>query len=239
MNGRWVMAVAVDVSKHAAEARMLFSDLAHRLRESTALAPEEVRLGPYVTISRMAGAGGSTVAGLLADELGWTVLGRELVDEMAHQLKLEPQVLKLMDETRSNWFREAILGLLESRLEVQHGFVARLGRVMGLAAHKGRVVFVGRAGHLLLPAGDGVRIRLVASEDFRAERMAVRRETNVGEARKHNAELDTARRDFIHRNFRADVDDPLTYDVVINTESLGFDGAVRLVRQALQERGLE
>ena len=47
---------------------------------------------------------------------------------------------------------------------------------------------------------------------------------------------DVARRQFIARSFHVDPDDASLYDLAVNTASLGIDGAVDLVVEALRRR---
>ena len=111
------MAMKHTVSTHPAEARMLLDDLARRLEaEADTAALGRPSLGPYVTISRLSGSGGSSIAQLLAEDLGWRVLDRELVEGLARELELDPHRLELMDETRTNWLRDTIFNLLDSKL---------------------------------------------------------------------------------------------------------------------------
>ncbi len=233
------MAIKHTVSTHPAEARMLLDDLTRRLEAEVDTAtlgrPE---LGPYVTISRQSGSGGSSIARRLAEELGWNVLDRELVEGLARELELDPHQLELMDETRTNWLRDTIFNLLDSKLVLQDSYVTLLGRIMALAAHKGQVIFVGRAGNLVLPRDDGLRVRIIAPRPWRIQRFANRESLGETAASERVASLDAARSDFVRRHFKVDADDPAAFDIVLDAAALGEGGVVTLVKKAMEIKGL-
>ncbi len=233
------MATKQTVSTHPAETRMLLDDLTRRLtEESDATAPQKRALGSYVTISRQSGSGGGSVARQLSEELGWKMLDRELVEGLAHELELDPRRLELMDETRTNWLRDTIFNLLDSKLVIQDSYVTLLGRVMALAANEGQVIFVGRAGNLILPRDSGLRVRIVAPRPWRIRAVADREGLGESAASEMVASLDAARGDFVRRHFRVDPDEPSAFDLVLDAATLGTDGAVRLIKTAMEIRGL-
>ncbi len=227
------------VSTHPAEARMLLDNLTRRLQEEVDTATlGRPALGPYVTISRQSGSGGSSIARRLAEKLGWKVLDRELVEGLARELELDPHRLELMDETRTNWLRDTIYNLLDSRLVLQDSYVTLLGRVMALAAHKGQVIFVGRAGNLVLPREEGLRVRIIAPRPWRIRCVADRENLGETAASERVAALDAARSDFVRRHFKVDAEDPAAFDMVLDASALGEDGVVALITTAMEIKGL-
>jgi len=193
--------------------------------------------GPFLTISREAGSGGAEVARRIGSRLGWAVLDKELVNGLADDLKLEPRILQLMDESRANWFSETLLNLFNSRLVSQHSYVDLIGKVVSLAASNGRTVIVGRGAHLVLPRTHGLRVRIVAPKINRIESTVSKEGLAPGAAAKHVDELDADRRHFIRRNYQLDVADCSQYDLVVNTGTLGLDSSADVIVRALQLRG--
>jgi cytidylate kinase len=204
---------------------------------ATAL-PDREKMGPYLAVSRQAGSGGAEVARRVGERLGWSVLDRELVEGLARKLELSPKLLELMDETRANWFSDTLLNLMNSRLVTQHSYVALLGKVTALAASEGRVVFVGRGAHLMLPRAAGLSVRVVASMEFCVRQIREREGLDERAATRRVEELDASRADFIRRQFHRDPDDPRLYDLVIDTSVFGIDGAVELIQRAVELRGM-
>lgn len=217
------------------EYQMRFRDIVTRAAADARR--HERELGPYLTISREAGSGGERVARLVGEKIGWSVLDKELVELLAADLKLEPRLLELMDETRANWFSETLLNLFNTRLVVQQGYVELLGKVVALAASAEPVVIVGRGAHLILPGERGLRVRIIAPRSQRLERLAQAEGLAVSAADDRLDEIDADRQKFVRRNLRRDLSDPADFDLVVNTGVFGIDGSVEVIVRALGVRG--
>ena len=227
------------VAVRPAELQMRFRNLleqAAKAREP--LVERPAQLGPFLAISREVGSGGAEVARRIGQRLGWSVLDRQLVEDLARRLELSPQMLELLDETRSNWFHETMLNLMNSKIMLQNSFLTVLGKVLHLAAYDGKVIFVGRGAHLLLPRERGLMVRLIAPREVRLAVIREREKLDAAEAGRLLDELEAARAAFIRRHFHRDPDDPSQYDMVLDSSVFGIDGCVELVCRALELRGL-
>jgi cytidylate kinase len=219
------------------EYRMLLTRILERVAGERELT-ERPKLGPYLTISREAGSGGTEIAEHVASTFEWKVLDRELVEDLAHRLELEPRLLELMDETRVGWFSETLLNLFNSRLLLQNSFVSMISSAIALAAEQGRVVIVGRAGNLVLPRDGGLRVRVIAPRDLRLAALARHERLAAEVANRRLDELDENRKSFVRRHFHCDPSDPRHYDLVINSAAFGVEGSAELICWSLEHRGL-
>jgi cytidylate kinase len=227
------------VAVKPAEFQMRFHDiLARSTGERGAQELEKEGFGPFLTISRQAESGGAEVARAVGSRLGWSVLDKELVGDLAERLKLAPQLLALMDETKSGWFRDTMLNLLNSRLVLQDSYVAMLGKVILLAAFDGRVVIVGRGAHLMLPREHGLRVRVVAPLEARVARLREREGLDAAEAEKRIEKIDRSRAEFIRRHFRSETDESQLFDLVLDASTFGVEGSTEVICRALELRGL-
>jgi cytidylate kinase len=227
------------VSVRPAELQGRFHELLVRASdEKKPLLERPSQLGPYLTVSRQVDSGGAEVARLVGLRIGWAVFDKELVEDLARRLELSPQMLELLDETRSNWFKDTMLNLMNSKIVLQDSYVSMLGKVMHLAAYDGKVIFVGRGGHLLLPPGTGLRVRVVAPREARLTRYTQREGLDRDEAARSLDRLDASRDDFLYRHFRRDPNDASQYDLVLDASAFGIDGCVELVCRALELRRL-
>jgi cytidylate kinase len=220
------------------EYQMRFRELISRAAERGRATPAPATFGPYLTISREAGSKGAAMARAVGERLGWSVLDKELVNGLADDLKLEPEILELMDETRSNWFSETLLNLFNSRLVLQHSYVDLVGKVVALAAAEGRVVIVGRGAHLILPPVNGLRVRIVAPAATRSAEIAESAGLDERAARRQIDEIDANRQDFIRRHFRRDAADASQYDLVLNSGSLGVEVGVEIIIRTMERKAL-
>jgi cytidylate kinase len=104
-------------------------------------------------------------------------------------------------------------------------------------AQLGRAIFVGRASHLItrdLPGG--FHLRLVAPLESRIQRMQAMQNCDRAKAKHLLEESDQARRRYVQSNFEKDINDPHTYDMIINTEHLSPATTAQLVLRAMLER---
>jgi len=203
-------------------------DLASARRDQVAQA---TRL--FVTIARQTGAGGSEIARLVGRQLGWDVYDGnllELVSERFHEPRL---MLDLVDETRSNWVFDVLGTWMDHQIIPHEKFVAHLKRVMVTAGQKGKSVFVGRGAQFLLPRAKVLAVWITAPLKFRVERIMAEKQMSEGDARQFVLERDEGRREFVKRFFHHDIDDPLLYDLVINTQHIGIAKSVAQIVAAI------
>jgi len=208
------------------------ADRTIRLDQGQRLASQ---LGPYVTVSREAGACGGEIAELVGEELGWEVLDKGLLDRVADRFHLSRSMLELVDETTSNWAFDILGTWLDRQIIPHEKYVAHLGRIALAAARRGNVIFVGRGVHFLLPRQSGLAVRLLAPEKYRVTQIMRRRQCDAEHARRWIKETDRGRREFVRRYFHHDIEDPHLYDLVINIEGLGPVGAVEQILTAIRK----
>jgi hypothetical protein len=69
-----------------------------------------------VTISREAGANGTLIAELVGKQLGWAVYDHDLVERVAREMHLQPELLRGVDEKRPNWLAECLASFSQAPL---------------------------------------------------------------------------------------------------------------------------
>lgn len=194
--------------------------------------------GPYVTISRESGTHGSRLATALAKELNkagseetppWTVFDGELVNEMLRSARLSPSLARFLPEDHIPEFKSQLgelIGLHPNLWELNQRAVA-LTRELARVGHS---ILVGRgANYASTGIPNGLHVRLVASEAHRAREMAAELGISRSDAQVHNLQIDQARKRFVKSMFNADVTDPSAYSLLINTEFIPTETAVRLL----------
>lgn len=199
-----------------------FMQQAHEVR-----AP--LRTGPYIAISREAGAGATQIARLVGQRLGWDVLDKELLDFMTQRYDLPRDMLEFVDETKANWVHNIFGTFFDSRVVSQEKYVILLERIMYLAALHGRVVFLGRGAPFALPRDRGLAVRIVAPKDFRVTRTMRLQSLSRSAATKQLDEIETGRRDFCKRYFHQDIHDPHAFDLVLNVGRIGPEVAAETI----------
>lgn len=198
--------------------------------------------GPFVTISRESGAGGSRLARALADRLArhsdhpWAIYSANLIEEMLTNAGLPTRLARFLPEDRVSEIEATIgeiLGLhpnLWNLIDTTNALIRRLAR-------DGFAIFLGRGANFATAGiANGVHVRLVAPELARAERTARFLSIDADAARTYNARRDSARMRYVRATFSADVANPGEYDLVINTGTVPTEIAASVVAKCVRAR---
>jgi cytidylate kinase len=209
---------------------------------------------PIVTISRQFGAGGSSVAGIVAAELGAEVVDKKLIEEVAKRLSLRPSDVEAEEErprsllerlVRSFSSLEPGLGagwtppypdpLFDPRKEIIH----LTEQIIGEVADTGNVVIVGRGAGFVLHERPGVfRVFLRAPDGARVKTLMSRDGLGEAEARRKMHETDSNRAAYIKQLYGRDWCDPDEYDLVVNTGRVSYATAAHMILLGVRERSL-
>ena len=180
-----------------------------------------------ITISRQLGSLGSRIAHQVAEHLAFCVVWREAINRAARQAGAPEMALAEIDE----------LGLLEltPTPEEQHAYHQALEQVMDDLADRGSCVIIGRAGQVLLrDRRDAFHVKIMASAELRARRVAQVRSIPIEAARAQIETSDRSRRAYLECCFGERWDDPELYDLIINTSRLSPETAAIIICQAFE-----
>jgi len=209
---------------------------------------------PIVTISREFGAGGSSVAAIVAAELKAEVVDKQLIDEVAKRLSMRPSEVEAEVErprsmlerlTRSFSTLEPGLGVawappypdpfFDARKEMIHLTEEIIREVAG----SGNVVIVGRgAGFVLADNPSVFRVFLRAPEPVRIKTLRARFDMTEPEARRRMHETDSNRAAYIKQLYGRDWCDPDEYDLVVNTGRVSYETAAQMTLSGARARAL-
>lgn len=181
----------------------------------------------FITISRQAGAGGRTMAAALLEEFarrdvpalaGWHWADRGLCESLAGDPRLHVSLERLLDEHYRSRLEDYLTQVISGAAPQIRLHQALFATMRSLAA-VGKVVLVGRAGVCAtrgMPGG--VHIRLVGTRGKRVERVAKRFGWEEPKADRWVDEQDRARAAVVKEYFGHDINDPLLFDAVFNTD---------------------
>jgi cytidylate kinase len=207
--------------------------------------PQEWRQ-PSITISREAGSGAVTIAQLLVERLnaltppsqgstGWAVFDRNLANQVLIDHELPEKLERFMVED-SRLPVESIVEELLGLHPTPWIFVQQTTKTILRLAGLGRAIIVGRGGEVITSRLPYVfHVRLVAPLEKRIEHASRYYKLSPAEAAKMVKEADHARRRYLRRYFDADVNDPLLYDLVVNTHTLGHGRSAEVIAHAAME----
>jgi cytidylate kinase len=221
-----------------------WSRLRELLREQPVVSGVEP--GPVITISRLAGSGGRTLATGLRDRLGLALQDHSIVERIARTRGLDPELLAMLDEQDFRQTDLWVRGVLENRMFLKAQYRQALSETIDELATPGGVVFLGRGANHVLGHRASLRVRLVASCATRQNRLAEQMGLSRAEARALLDETDRRRSAYVRKLFGADPHEASNYDLVINTDRpapaevlelvlLGMLGSVRHEPQQLAD----
>ena len=199
-----------------------------------------------VTISRQTGSGAHSVAEKLAvllqaqtpkDACPWTVFDKNLVDKVVQEHDLPERVARFMPEDRTS----AISDTMEELFGLHPPswlLVRKVTETVLHLAELGNVILIGRGGALVTASLSHVfHVRLVGSLERRIQRLQEFNQLKREAALHLIQEEDRGRERYLKKHFNRDINDPLLYDLVINTDRVSFDEAARLIADAVLNRG--
>ncbi|MDE2291254.1 MAG: cytidylate kinase-like family protein [Elusimicrobia bacterium] len=205
---------------------LLLRYLSSHAYERTQGCPEP-GLRPFLTISRQAGAGGHTLAELIpkafeetgAEKLkGWQWADRAICESLAADPKMGVSLDSLLDERFRGHLEDYLSQTIVGTAPQMRVHRALFRTIRSLAAF-GRVVILGRGG-VCCTRGfkGGVHVRLIGSRPVRVQRTMSRLSCGKVEAERWVDAQDKERAGLLKEYFGARIDDPMLYDVVLNTD---------------------
>lgn len=211
--------------------------------------PPPVHLGQpkralAITISRQTGSGANGIAeclgGLLQsvsapDEPAWTVYDRNLVLQVLADHGMSPRLARFMPEDGIADLADVLDELLGVHPPAWT-LVQRTSDTILRLANRGNVILIGRGAHIITRQLHHVfHVRLVGSLERRIQYYQDSRAVNRAEAVALIRREDRGRRRYLKKYFGHNVDDPVSYDLVLNTDCLTHQKAARLIADAALE----
>jgi cytidylate kinase len=201
-----------------------------------------------VSISRQFGAGGRFVAEEISRRLGFEFVDDELVKRVAQEANVADEWIRVTEREAPGGSKVGVSGLFSTALlyrllgqspkgdhagEVLKSFT----RVIPEIASRDHVVFLGRGSQFLLADDvNNVKILLVATEGFRVQFLMENYRLPYQEALPAVQEWERNRLSFLGRLTNKDPNDPLVYDLTINTTVVRPHWAVGLICDLIAKR---
>lgn len=194
-----------------------------------------------ITVSREYGAGGSSVARMVAERLGWRLVDNQLVEEIARragmtmaeaQERVErgPTFVERLARALSAATPELLAPSAVQPPEAEEARLQRITEQVVADAAEDHAVLVGRAAVAVVGQGQGaLHVKLVGSPDYRAQIIADRLGISFEEAARKIRDVDAHRAEYHRRWYQRDWNDPRHYHLVINAGWLGLERAAELI----------
>jgi cytidylate kinase len=206
---------------------------------------------PLITVTRQFASGGSDIAALTASQLGWTMVDNQFVDEVARRAGLPPDEVAQREERAPGLLERLARTLAVAspemfittagvpRVEDDEATIVKVTeRVIRELAAEGRVVLVGHGAQAVLAQRENaLHVFVVASREWRIRQAVERMGVDAARAAKVVDDTDAERDRYVKAYYGRERRDPAQYDLVVNAETLGFDGASQVVVSEARRRG--
>jgi len=174
-----------------------------------------------ITISREAGAKGTTIARAVGKLLGWPVYDHELLDRVGKEMGTHVDLVKLVDEKPMSWLEQCVVSLVSEYNLSHDSYMVHLIATVRALGEEGNCVIVGRGANLILPHNQTLNVRLVGNLKNRIAHIQDKLKLSDKEAARWVEKTNKQRHDFVHNHFGKDVADLSNYDLGLNTSRLG------------------
>jgi cytidylate kinase len=201
-----------------------------------ARAAERKAPSPCIALSRLPGAGAAELGRALAQRLGYGFFGIELVDQIAREGHVAQRLVEGLDEHVRSAIERTVGDAFRRNAFVESDYLRALVHAISTIGERGGAVLLGRGAPFVLPAERALRVLVVAPEPVRAERVAAERGIDAAAAARALREEDSQRYAFLRHQFGVDPNDPVLYDLVVNTGTFDLEAAQHLVVTALERR---
>lgn len=189
-----------------------------------------------VTISRNFGSLGKKVGKLLAETLEVRCCDRYILQEVARRADTNEELVKILDEHISHIDKHWWSSLITKNTFSYEDYYKHLVKTVFSISLRGGVI-IGRGANLILGPERAFRVRIVGTPQKCAERVAERENISMEEALQQVHDVDQERAEYIRKLYDTDIDDPLAYDLVLNSDRYDKVQMVALILVAMQESG--
>ncbi|HIR73175.1 MAG TPA: cytidylate kinase family protein [Candidatus Coprenecus pullicola] len=196
-----------------------------------------------VTIARTYGSGGNAVGEEVARRLGCPCYSRQIIDRTAAQIGRTPEFVAENEQNISTaklWemiFEDSGIPVSMNPSKDDAIYVSQ-SRTIRELVHHGPCVIVGRLGNWILRDNPHVlRVFVTSGPDSAASRVASRFNISTDEALRKLERVNSGRANHYRRYTGRQWTDIGEYDLMLNTDRVGIDGAVDIILRASKDLG--
>jgi cytidylate kinase len=170
-----------------------------------------------ITVTGEYGSLGDTVANEVAQQLGFPVYDRQVIEMISQKAHVDATVVEEMEHHDRSYLQSLFDDVVHAEALEPASYCRRLHEVVGLIAAQGSSVILGRGANVILGAKRSLRVRCVAPPELRVTRIAEHLGVDPHKAMRISAEEDERRVRWVRSTVGGDIRDPTRYDLVLNT----------------------
>lgn len=203
---------------------------------------------PTLTISRLYGSGGSEIAALVAKKLGWSLLDNAVVDAVAARMGLTvaevrdreervPSLVERLTSAMAMGSQEWASPIAEAKRPTDEQLIEVTRHIIEEAIARGPLVVVGRGTQeMLAEREDTLHVFCYAPRKALIARTMKRESVSAEEAARLVDNTNKERDQWVRLHWERDRRAHENYDLSVNTERLGIEGAADLIVSAAKRR---
>ena len=203
---------------------------------------------PVLTVSRLYGSGGSEVAALVAKSLGWSLLDNAVVDAVAARMGLSvaevqareervPSLVERLTSAMAMGSQEWVSPLTAAKRPTDEQLIEVTRHVVEEAIASGPLVVVGRGTQEMLAAReDTLHVFCYAPRKALIARTMQREGVSAEEAARLVDDTNKQRDQWVRLHWERERRAHENFDLSVNTERLGIQGAADLIVTAAKMR---
>jgi cytidylate kinase len=181
---------------------------------------------PLITISQRIGCGGKAIAELVADGLDLELLDDNRLQQEAHKMSTRAEAMENLDEKAPDLFHRLLSKEPKMYLHYLESVVYRLAR-------EGQGVIIGHGSQILLREfGCALHVQIHAGESVRINNLMKQEHLSREVAHKLMLKADHEQDGFFQYAFHMNWKDESLYDLVINTQKIGYESAAKMIIDA-------
>lgn len=189
-----------------------------------------------ITLSHALASGGQAIADGAGQLLGLPVYDHQIVRYIAKTAEVHLELVESLDKHVLSYLEEFIAGMLHERNFDRGDYLRYLGGIVLALWAQGPCLISGHGAVHLVPRDHALAVRISAPHEARIARLVSREKVDVKEAARRIHRADAEMHAYHHRFFGTEVDDPLNYDLHINTEKLGPEDCAALIAEAYRRK---
>jgi hypothetical protein len=187
-----------------------------------------------ITISREYATNGVLIARKVAEGLRIPIFERELINQMAHALDVQPEAIDHIFEHPGGGVQSVITEWLTSLSPEK--YLRYLKKSLAAIAARGDAVVCGRGANFVLRGQDDLHVRIIAPLELRMAIFHAGNDLPEAKIRRIITARDRERAHYVRNVFHQQIDDPHHYDLVLNLARITPEEAVAQIILAVRAR---
>ena len=192
---------------------------------------------PTICCSRKIGVGALEIADIIAKNINYKVVDRELLEHIAQEAKLSQKTVAYFDERYPGYLKEFAAFLFAEKSFIKSDYNRHLFNTVISLAGLEPTIFVGRGTHLIIPRDRVLAVRFICSDDHRIKRLSGILKVTEKDAADKLPQLDKEQRTYFKKAFGKKDAVPYEFDIVINCDYIkNTQDAADIVEQAFKKK---